>query len=246
MKERLMAVTEGMVLQLQKFSVDDGPGVRTVIFMQGCPLRCNWCSNPETWTPESKLAVKTTAKDLVKQVERDAIFFRHSGGGVTFSGGEPTVQGEFLRELVFELERIGISMWIETCGYFDFDEMTDIFEKLDHVYFDIKIMDSMRHKELTGVDNDLILENAVRLHKLGIPLTVRMPAIKEVNFTEENLAATACFMKENLPGVGIELLPYHNLGKEKYEALGRMDFYREFSAPSREEIAETVKILSNH
>jgi len=238
-----MPVIEGKIIQLQKLSVDDGAGIRTVIFMAGCPLRCRWCSNPESWDMSAELAVPVSVYDVVKQIERDDVFFRYSGGGVTFSGGEPTFQTEFLRSLALEFEKRGVSMWIETCGYFDFDRVRDIFKKMEHVFYDIKLMDSAKHEEYTGVGNSLILKNAALLHELGIPITVRMPAVKGVNFTEENLAATSRFMKENLPGADIEFLPYHDLGKEKYEALGLMSSYSEFTAPNKRELEERFKLL---
>ena len=284
----------GTILQLQGFSTHDGAGVRTVIFLPGCPLRCRWCANPEAFSIEPKLAVysikckgcgeckracpnsifppellaltsgceacgscvaacphdalailgeKVTVEEIVRRVERDEIFFRHSGGGVTFSGGEPTVQEGFLRALTESFYRRGVSMWLETCGYFDFDDVKDILEKMEHALYDIKCMNGQLHRQLTGVDNTLILENCKRLHRLGIPLTVRIPAVKDVNFTEENLRATASFMRENLPGAGIELLPYHNFGHEKYMALGMREQLHEFSAPDKRELSAAYELF---
>jgi len=240
---------EGITLQLQKFSVNDGEGIRTVLFLPGCPLRCRWCSNPESWDLEacisgnaSFLCEKTSVEKIISSVERDAVFFRYSDGGVTFSGGEPTVQQEFLRALTYKFYDKGISTWIETCGYFDFDEVRDIFTKMEHIFYDIKCMDNVMHKELTGVNNELILENAVKVYKLGIPITVRIPSIKDVNFTKENLVATAQFMQKNLNGAKVEFLPYHNLGKEKYEKLGLFESFHDFTPPTADEISE-AKIL---
>jgi len=284
----------GTVLQLQGFSTHDGAGIRTVIFLTGCPLRCQWCANPEAFDTKPKLAVyaikcegcgdckracpksifppellafangcdacgscaaicphgalailgeNVTAEEIVRRVERDEIFFRHSGGGVTFSGGEPMAQEGFLRALTERFYRRGVSMWLETCGYFDFDDVKDILEKMEHVLYDIKCMDSQLHQRLTGVDNTLILENCKRLHRLGIPLTVRIPAIMYVNFTEDNLRATALFMRENLPGAEIELLPYHNFGHEKYAALGMQENLHEFSAPGKRELSAAYELF---
>ena len=244
---------EGIILQMQKFSVDDGEGIRTVIFLPGCPMRCRWCANPEAWDLEACLTgaaaflcEKTSVSQVVSQVERDAVFFRFSGGGVTFSGGEPTVQEGFLRALTEAFYSRGISMWMETCGHFNFDDIKDILTKMEHVFYDIKCMNSALHKAYTGVDNALVLENAVKLHKLGIPIAVRIPAMKDVNFTEENLTATARFMRENLPGATIEFLPYHNLGKEKYEKLQLEECFREFTAPGKQEIAEAKEFFRNY
>ena len=247
---------EGIILQLQKFSVNDGEGIRTVIFLPGCPLRCKWCANPEAWDLNAciggatasltSLCEKTSVDKVMGQVERDAVFFRHSGGGVTFSGGEPTVQEGFLRNLVDEFYNRGISMWMETCGYFNFDEVKDILAKMEHVFYDIKCMDSGLHKKFTEVCNTLILENAVKLYVLGVPVTVRIPAIKNVNFKEENLTATAIFMQENLPGAKIEFLPYHNLAKEKYEKLNLTERFHEFTAPCRQETAAAKALFKKY
>ena len=232
-------------MQLQRLSVDDGPGVRTIIFLPGCPLRCLWCANPEGWV-STDLSETITADEIVRRVERDAVFFRYSGGGVTFSGGEPTVQKDFLRALVAAFDSRSISMWIETCGYFNFAEVGDIFNKMEHVFYDIKCIDPARHKELTGRDNALILENAVHLRDAGVPLTIRFPAVKGANFTNENLTATALFMKENLPGVSIELLPYHSLGQDKYKALGLADRFHAFDTPTETEMAEAKTLFRKH
>ena len=272
-------------------SVNDGEGIRTVIFLPGCPLRCRWCSNPETWTVPPKLAVYHTkctecgscAKvcpaslfpprvenlseagcvacgmcekecpsgalkvlihemalaDVVRKVERDAVFFRTSGGGVTFSGGEATVQRHFLRALADAFDARGIDMCIETCGYFEWDAVKDIFAKFSRVLYDIKHMDPIAHKELTGVSNQKILENCIRVSESGVPVTVRVPVIKHVNATKENLEATADFIREKLSGASVELLPYHDLGTEKYRAIGQAAYlHAEYAAPSKEEMEE--------
>lgn len=286
----------GTVLQMQSFSVNDGEGIRTVIFLPGCPLRCRWCANPETWTPAPKLAVYHTkctgcraceaacpnalfppglekpsasgcmacgactvvcpsgalkvliremsVDEIVRSVERDAIFFRNSGGGVTFSGGEPTVQSGFLRSLVRAFGKRGIDMCIETCGYFDWDEVADIFAKLSHVLYDIKHMDENTHRELTGVSNRRILENCIRVASLGIPLTIRIPVIQGATGTRQNLERTAQFMKENLPGASIELLPYHDLGREKYRAIGQAECLQEgYAAPDARGMEEAEDLF---
>jgi len=236
---------EGMVLQLQKFSVHDGDGVRTVVFLSGCPLRCLWCANPEGWNISS-FCQRASVGEVIKQIERDEIFFRYSGGGITFSGGEPTVQEGFLRALAQAFHQRGISIWMETCGYFEWEKVKDIFKMTDHVFYDIKCMDAALHRDLTGADNALILENCVKLYHAGHPVTIRIPAVKGANFTDENMEATARFMSENLPGSPIELLPYHTLGLEKYRALGMTDEIHPFSTPSREEIKSAYETFRRH
>jgi len=233
----------GLVLQLQSFSVHDGDGIRTTVFLHGCPLRCKWCANPDSWTMDETKCRRMTAEEVLKKISRDEIFYRFSNGGVTFSGGEPTVQHEFLRGLVQKLEHRGIDMWIETCGYFDWYIVHDIFDYFSHVFLDIKCMDSNLHRELTGKENQLILDNARRIFERGCDITIRIPVMKNVNFTEENLAETAAFMKKYLPCADIELLPYHNLGHEKYKAHGLEDHIYDYVAPSKEELAKAEEML---
>lgn len=294
---------EGNIIQLQDFSVHDGDGIRTTIFFAGCPLRCRWCANPESWTQAKKLAffqekctgcglcaqvcpggllqgldrsndgtydssgtgsayecaacglcVKRcpqgalsimgeamTVDQIEAQVLRDSLFYGLSGGGVTFSGGEATVQTDFLRELSERLYNRGISMWLETCGAFSFEEAEDILVKLDHIFFDLKLMDSAKHREMTGVGNEELLENCRRVFALGIPMTLRIPCIPEVNMTEENLSAAARFIVQNLPGAELELLPYHAYGVQKYRAL-RMGEPAEFTVPSEEAMKQAEEL----
>lgn len=213
----------GMIIQMQDYSIHDGDGVRTIIFFSGCPLRCQWCANPETRTMEKKLfyyphkcshcgncrqacpqgldpttmvrpnaacrlcgacthacfqkalaisGEQVTAAHVAARIARDALFFRFTDGGVTFSGGEPFAQHPFMRTLVNTFFEQGINMWVETCGYFIWEEVEDIIGQLDHVFMDIKHMDSATHKALTGVANERILENAVHVYRTGIPLTL--------------------------------------------------------------------------
>ncbi|MDR3349413.1 MAG: glycyl-radical enzyme activating protein [Acidaminococcales bacterium] len=284
---------KGHVLQLQSFSPHDGEGVRTVVFLLGCPLRCLWCANPETWTFAPKLvcykdkcsgcracqsacpqglfpgagggrencracglcaaicpngALRVLGQtmgvaEIVKKARREEVFFRYSGGGVTFSGGEPLFQRPFLRSAARELSRAGIDLWLETSGFFPWAGAADIFPFFRHVFFDLKCMDREKHLAFTGRDNRLILKNAVRLFRLGMPLTIRVPCVPGLNFTEENLLATACFMKECLPGAEAELLPYHDLGKEKYRALGKGREFHQYAVPDAAAIEDARRLF---
>nr|UWI51158.1 glycyl-radical enzyme activating protein [Clostridioides difficile] len=271
---------KGKVVKVQHFSVNDGDGIRTTIFLEGCKLKCKWCSNPDSWSNIVKLGVmkdkciscnrcidvcpqnisslfdrkqinnkcnlcgkcaKTCLNDaicimteemnveeIVKEVEKDFIFFFESNGGVTFSGGEPTLQIEFLRELVDVFYNKGINMAIETCGYFEWDKVKDVFEKIDHIFVDIKSMDDNVHRVYTGVSNKGILENICRLSRLNKSMVIRVPIISGVNDSEENIRNTALFVKQNVLGGKMELLPYHKFGLDKYKALGLDDYMHEF------------------
>lgn len=235
----------GNVLQMQSFSVHDGEGIRTTIFLCGCPLRCKWCANPDSWSITESSQRKLCVEEVIKKVKRDEIFYRFSNGGVTFSGGEPTVQKEFLRELSQKISEIGIDMWIETCGEFIWEEVEDIFGYFSHAFMDIKCMDNNLHKAMTGKGNTLILENIKKVYNSGLPITIRIPLIKEVNLSEENLVATAEYIRNYIPNADLELLPYHNLGREKYIACGLDKYIFDFTTPSKEEILWAEKLIEN-
>lgn len=248
-----MSNLSGYFMEPQNFSVNDGNGIRTLIFFAGCPLRCKWCSNPE-----SHINLKVTedcnqnpyvhyysTQDLLDIVEKQLIFYRFSGGGITFSGGEATLQQDILRELVNILYDKGIDLAIETSGYFNFHEIKDIFEKLNLIFIDIKHMDDKEHISFTGVSNKIILENIKHLDSLNIPVVVRIPVIVGVNSQLDNIRKTAKFLKENIKDPQIELLPYHSFGDEKYEALKRDKPSRDFKTPSNEALKEIRKVIED-
>lgn len=285
---------KGMILQAQNFSVNDGDGIRTTIFLAGCPLRCKWCANPEGFTQNPKVAFyanhcvgcnkctavcpqqigidlnierdrctacgkcisvcpkgarkylteEKTVADLVAQIRSQIPFFRQSGGGVTFSGGESTQQLDFLRTLATRFYDMGINLAIETCGFFDFEKVKDVLSLMDLIFIDIKHMDSDVHKKYTGKDNTLILENIKRLDELSIPVVVRVPVIKGVNHQRENILATAAFVKAHLSHPKMELLPYHAYGESKYESLGMSLPSNDFQTPSVEEINHLESLIT--
>ncbi len=229
-------MTGGYVMNIQNFSVNDGEGIRTNIFLSGCPLRCRWCSNPEGQTLNNSMTSYMTAADVIREIKKQLIFYRYSGGGVTFSGGEATVQQDFLRELATELYGMGVSLAIETCGEFVFGEVSDILKLMDLIFLDIKHMDDEKHREYTGVSNKRILENAVKIAELKIPLVIRIPVIHNVNTDEKNIKEAFEFIKKETPLAKLELLPYHTLGEEKYRKLHLPKPSSAFQTPSKEEI----------
>lgn len=287
----------GYFMEPQNFSVNDGDGIRTIIFFAGCSLKCQWCSNPESCTNSNKIAyyektciecgrcvqvcpygvginlnqrlerekckscglcteVCTTnsrknliyhynSEQILKIIEKQRIFYRYSGGGVTFSGGEATLQTDILRELVNKLYDKAIDLAIETSGHFQFDKVKDILEKLNLIFIDIKHMDDGKHKFYTGVGNERILENISRLKELKVPVVVRIPVIDGVNSGIDNIRKTAKFVKDNIDKPKLELLPYHSFGNSKYEALGLKKPSREFKTPSQEYLIELYKIVKN-
>ena len=222
----------GYIMQLQNYSVNDGDGIRTVIFLAGCPLRCAWCANPEGQTLQNPMTRWAETGEILAEVHRQEIFYRASGGGVTFSGGEATAQPEFLAELAGALYDEGISLAIETCGQFDIDRLAPVLARMDRIFMDLKLLDPVRHRQYTGADNGLILQNLARTARLGVPMTVRIPAILGVNGSDEQMAAAFAFVRDRCPGATLELLPYHRYGEGKYRRLGLTPPGGEFAAPA--------------
>ena len=224
-------------MQVQDLSVNDGEGIRTTIFLAGCPLRCAWCANPEGQSLRNPMTRWAEAEELLSHVRRQAVFYRFSGGGVTFSGGEATVQADFLRELTDLFYDEGFHLAIETCGAFDFDRLAPVLEKMDQIFYDCKHIDAVKHKAFTGMDNRLILENLKRTADLGPELIVRIPVVPGFNGDDDTLTAMFRWLGANVPKAKLELLPYHKLGEEKYRQLGRPLPPERFTVPSPEEMA---------
>ena len=259
--------TAGIIFDIQRHSVHDGPGLRTNVFFKGCPLRCAWCANPESqtqppqpalfaaqcmacgqfdppcpvcWTgqPETgenfeqraaacpteairQIGARRTAGDIMREVRRDVPFYG-DGGGLTLTGGEPTMQPNLAEALLRLARAEGIASAMETCGHAPWAALARLWPLLDDMLYDLKHLDDALHRQHTGVSNGLILDNLRRLAGAGAPITLRIPLIPGFNATASAAAAMARFAA-NLPGPvkGIHLLPYHTLGKAKYSALGR-------------------------
>jgi len=243
----------GYFMAPQNFSVNDGDGIRTVIFFAGCPLACKWCANPESSTgfksatthknQENTFIYNYTVEALLAIIEKQRLFYRYSNGGITFSGGEPTMQPDMLRALTNKLFDKGYNLAIETSGYFEFEALKDIFEKMDLIFIDLKHMDDGKHKFFTGVSNQKILENISRISELEVPMVVRVPLIGTVNADTLNIRRTAKFLSETMKKPTIELLPYHAFGDEKYDALGLEKPSIDFYTPSNETIRELEAII---
>jgi len=254
-------MSTGTVFDIKQLAVYDGPGIRTTVFLKGCPLRCMWCHNPEGLSYKPQLMVSTNnclhcgrcveacpnhgktctncgqcvracpqglrkicgvvweAEELAKKLLRDADYLRREGGGVTFSGGEPTGQPEFLLEMLDRLSSMHRA--VETSGYCSGEVFSAMLARIDYVMMDLKLMDPERHRHFTGVSNEPILANLERLKASGVPFRIRIPVIPGVNDSDENFSAAA----DRLEGVGtlekVELLPYHVTAGAKYEMVGR-------------------------
>jgi pyruvate formate lyase activating enzyme len=282
-----MAAT-GRIFNIQRFSLKDGPGIRTTVFLKGCPARCLWCHNPESQkagpeivvlahrciacdacreacpqglarpglpvdaahceacagcvaacpTEARQLAGRTpSVDDVMREVLRDRLFFEDSGGGVTFSGGEPLAQPEFLRELLVACRSERIHTAVDTCGWAAREDLLALAPLVDLFLFDLKLMDDARHRELTGLPLGPILENLRALGSEHPRIWLRVPVVPGHTDSEQNLAAIADVARD-LPGVRqVDLLPYHSTGAQKFARLGRSYALAGLSPPPQEQMA---------
>ena len=293
-------VKSGVIFDIERYAIHDGPGIRTLVFFKGCPLRCKWCANPESLHVKPELvywknkcircgmcikkcdygalssrndviiidkdkcclcnkctivcnaeALKIIGKEMtpyevVQEVLKDEMFYNDSGGGVTFSGGEAFVQYEFLFELAKLCKQNQIHTCIETCGFVPWEHMKEVSSYIDLFLYDFKLMDSKKHKEYTGVANELILENFKKLVKLRKSIVARVPVIPGINDYKENFENMIVFLNEYAPGIRVDLLPYHRLGMEKYDRLNKDYELKNIVPPTKDKMLEIKEMfLSN-
>lgn len=242
----------GRIFNVQRFSIHDGPGIRTIVFFKGCAMRCAWCCNPESQSFEiesldEKGKIKTvgrdvTVSDIMPEILADLPYYRRSGGGVTLSGGEVLCQADFATELLAECKRNGLHTAIESAASLPFEAIEKLLPHLDLFLMDIKHMNGEKHKEYTGKDNALILENATRVAKTGVELIIRTPVIPTFNDTAEDIRAISRFAR-SLDGVKEHhLLPYHRLGSDKYRGLGRNYSLSELEPPTKERMEYLLSV----
>ncbi len=293
--------TKGVIFNIQHYSIHDGPGIRTTVFLKGCPLRCFWCQNPESQASQPQIFFNAekctgcgkcvdscpegaiqliegksqtdrslckgigkcaeicpnearslmgryvTAGEVFKEVNGDALFYRNSGGGVTLSGGDPIDQPDFTISILTLCRDAGLHTAIDTCGYAPWETLRRILEYVDLVLYDLKHMDPASHKRYTGVSNELILENAKRIHgDLGLDMLARVPIVPGYNDSLENLKRTAVFIANELgTGIGVRLLPYHRLGEAKYERLEEPEKSAPIHPPGDEHVEEIKEIFES-
>ncbi len=238
--------TSGRIFDIQKFSVHDGPGIRTIIFFKGCALRCRWCCNPESQNfeiqtmrqngKEKVIGRDVIVRELIETVKQDMPYYRRSGGGMTLSGGEMLCQSDFAYALLRCAKESAINTAVETTGFASWEKIEKMLPYIDTVLMDIKHVDSKKHQEFTSQPNERILENAVKIAENAKKLIIRVPVIPTFNDTEGEIAAIARFAK-SLPGVTeINLLPYHSFGRDKYEGLGREYLMGDVPSPTDEQM----------
>lgn len=298
-KEQVDYNKKGTVFNIQRFSVNDGPGLRTTVFLKGCPLSCHWCSNPESQNKNKQIMFnikncngchkceeickleaidfsnpnridrdkctkcgecaevcypgalvisgeEITVEEVIKELKKDSIQFRHSNGGITLSGGEPLMQPEFSLELLKACKVMGFHTAIETTAYTSKDIINNVMPYLDLVLLDIKTLNSSKHKEYIGSDNEIILENAKEIVKLNKDVIIRVPVIPEFNADEESIYDIAMFAKTLKTVEEIHLLPYHKLGINKYECIGKeYSMKDEIDTPSDELMLKLKKVVED-
>ena len=219
---------KGRIFEIREFTLHDGPGVRTTVFFNGCPLRCAWCHNPEGQAFEKEVMTRkdgTTilcgqdweVEELAQELLKNADIMEQSGGGVTFSGGEPLLQSDFLLRLIPLLKSRGVHLAVETSGYADGETYRSVIRQMDFVYQDVKLLDEAEFRNRTGGDLKIVLDNISWLRMCGVPLIFRVPLIPGVNDSDACRERFRAFAADDV----IEYLPYNNAAESKYRMIGR-------------------------
>lgn len=242
---------QGRIFDIQRFSVHDGPGIRTIVFLKGCRLRCRWCCNPESQEyaiqkmkmddgTEKIVGKDVTVGEVMDLIERDRVYYRRSGGGVTLSGGESLCQPEFAKALLAECKERGLHTAIESTACAPYEVIEQVLPYIDVYLMDIKHINSEKHKAFTTQPNELILENAKKLAKDAKELIIRVPVIPTFNDTPNEISAIARFASSLGSVRELHLLPYHRLGQDKYRWLGREYTLSDIVPPTDEKMRELV------
>ncbi len=277
----------GLVSKIQRYSIKDGPGIRTTVFLKGCSMQCAWCCNPELINPQpeilkdQKLCIhcgecfsncpedaifkeaneyvinrtlctacgicvevcpvgayeligrSMSVNELMFELVKDRVFYEVSDGGVTFSGGEPTLQHRFVRRVAQEMIGNQIHVALDTCGNVPWEYLQDLLDVVDLVLYDIKFVDNEKHTRFTGVDNKVIMQNAEKLSDAGIPLIIRLPLLPGINDTIEEIKEIVSFIEWLEIVKRVDILPYHKLGTGKYPMLGKEYRLEKLEPPDR-------------
>ncbi|MFW6082685.1 MAG: glycyl-radical enzyme activating protein [Chloroflexota bacterium] len=290
----------GRVFDIKRFSIHDGPGIRTTVFLKGCPLTCWWCHNPEGQALQAELILRPercigcgacldvckhgavlrledrfstdrerctvcgacvevcyagarelvgremTCSELMNEIERDAPFYDQSGGGVTFSGGEPLCQPDFLREILQACKQRSLHTALDTCGSVRWRILDEIRDYVDLFLYDLKLMDDKRHRAVTGVSNTPILSNLRALSQHGHAIILRIPIIPGINDDRENIEAIGAFAARLNSAPHVDLLPYHQIGRHKYHQLEKKCPLPQTDPPGDEPLANIAQQLREH
>lgn len=301
-----MQELSGVIFDIKKYSIQDGPGIRTTVFFKGCPLRCRWCHNPESQSTNLELLLRdnrcihceacqvvctcnaigdflddgckpgmpptdrnlcdlcgncidvcysgarvwagkvTTVSQVMREIQRDIPFYEQSGGGVTFSGGEPLMQAEFLHGLLIACKAENIHTVLDTCGYASWQTLKKIAPWVDLFLYDLKFMDDAQHKIYTGVSNAVIIDNLKQLSEDGHKIMVRVPVVPGITDQKENIRRIAEYLFGFPRPPIIELVPYHSSAEAKYQALGREYTLAGMISPTVEQLESVMEIFRSY
>lgn len=255
----------GLVFKIQKYSIHDGPGIRTTVFLKGCPLCCWWCHNPESISPEvetvapgsgraagasaggkERIGREMTVSQVVAEAEKDRLFYEESGGGVTLSGGEPLMQPDFVLGLARAFSGLDLHVTLDTSGHGNPHVLEELLGLADLVLYDLKLADPEAHQHYTGLGNELILDNLHRLDAARVPYRIRFPVIPGITETETALEQLASLLAELHRRPEIDLLPYHASAEAKYERLGRAYRLQGLEPPSPERMASIASLFRRY
>ncbi|MCR4435682.1 MAG: pyruvate formate-lyase-activating protein [Clostridiales bacterium] len=236
-----MSVT-GRVHSFESFGTVDGPGIRFVVFMQGCPLRCLYCHNRDTW--DARGGREYTVEDILNEMGKYLDFIRLSGGGITVSGGEPTLQAEFVTEVFKKCREMGVHTALDTSGFVEIGRVEELLGFTDLVLLDIKHGDAEKHRVITGVDNHKIKKFALYVSERNIPVWIRYVLVPGYTDGERDLAQAAEFIGQLKSVEKVEVLPYHSMGKYKWDKLGVEYPLEGVESPSPEQVERASRILN--
>ena len=293
-------MSAGTIFDIKKFAIHDGPGVRTTIFLKGCPLGCWLCHNPESQAFSRDLLLRdgrcdqcgdcieacppyaislneksvhidrsrcdlcgacvdaclldaleiagrgVTVAEVMTEIEKDAVFYDESGGGVTFSGGEPLSQPDFLLELLRSCKARGFGTALDTCGHAEPEVFQKVAEHVDLFLYDLKLIDDARHLQFTGASNESIHENLRWLAEQRADVLIRFPLLPGINDDGENIDALGNLLSSLPVRYGVDILPYHRMGVDKYKRLGRDHKFPELQPPTEQQISEVAGRLKSY
>jgi len=294
-------MSQPLIFDIKRYSINDGPGIRATIFFKGCPLNCQWCHNPESISPKVQklftaakcigcgeccrvcpvdacsltpdgvvtdgdlctlcgkcaevcptLATEMSGRyysveDLLEVVKKERPFFDQSGGGITFSGGEPLLYSEFLIEVLEACGRQGVHRAVDTSGFVKKETLLEVAQHTDLFLYDLKMLDAEKHKRYTGVDNRLILDNLAALAEYGAEVQVRIPLIGGVNDDDDSVAAMATYIAD-LPGEkrAVSILPFHDVARGKDEKLGQERDLATLYEPGADALQKVIDVFAGY
>ncbi|MGT2924769.1 glycyl-radical enzyme activating protein [Streptococcus caviae] len=252
-----MAGEKGIIFNIQHFSIHDGPGIRTTVFLKGCPLRCPWCSNPESQKhePEEMMDASTkqsiimgeekTVDEIMAEVLKDIDFYEESGGGLTLSGGEIFAQSDFAKAILQRAKSEGLHTAIETTAFAPHETFAELIQYADFIYTDLKHYSTLRHRKVTGVNNSLIIKNITYAFTHNKIIVLRIPVIPDFNNSLEDAEQFAALFKDMRVNK-VQLLPFHQFGQNKYQLLYRSYAMADYAALHPEDLYDYQAVFLKH